>query len=117
MEPNGVKIDPRLYDLYDFESVDFILDAPHKYKGTPIGRFAYNTETGELVFGPMNEMHAIMVQKWASSPFDQFVRGVYDSGKIMLRWYAPNPYAPPDEIKAASFDQWWDTKQMLERKD
>lgn len=60
-------------------------------------------------------MHADLIANQASSPFDDFVRGVYANGKIMLRWYNSDPYATSDEIKATSFDAWFRTKSMLER--
>lgn len=117
-DPVGVILAPQLQQNWTTDA-DFILDNTHKYTdmhgGTKtIGRFAYNPATGELVWGPIEEQHAAMIHNQATSPFDDFVRGVYDGNKIMLRWYNTDPYSTPDEIQAQSFDAWWDTKKMLE---
>jgi len=117
-EPRGVVISPQIAVNWTTDA-DFILDNKFKYSDMhggykTIGRFAYNPKTGEMVWGPMEEQHAVMIHNQSNSPFDNFIRGVYDGNQIMLRWYNPDPYASPDEIQAASFDAWWDTKRMLE---
>lgn len=117
-EPIGITLAPQTMKNWTTDA-DFILDNTYKYTdmygNTPtIGRFAYNPKTGELVWGPMEEQHAVMIHNQGNSPFDEFVRGVYDGSKVMLRWYNTDPYATPDEIQANSFDAWWDTKKMLE---
>ena len=113
-EPVGVTLAQQVYDNWTTDA-DFILDNQHLYRNEPVGRFAYNPKTGELAIGPMNEQHSIMVHNQTSGPFDEFVRGVYTSGKILLRWYSTDPYAASDEIKSESFDAWWETKEMLEQ--
>lgn len=114
-DPVGVTMAEQFVNNWTTDA-EFLLDNQQLYgEETHIGRFAYNPKTGELVIGPMTEMHAIMIHNQATSPPDEFVRGVYTGDKIMLRWYSTNPYAPSDEIKAESFDAWWDTKEMLER--
>lgn len=117
--PVGVKLAPQIEQHWTTDA-DFILDNTYKYSDMhgdykTIGRFAYNPSTGELVWGPMDEQHAVMIHNQSSSPFDDFVRGVYDGNRVMLRWYNNDSMATPDEIQARSFDAWWDTKQMLER--
>jgi len=115
MSTRGVKLSPIVTDNYDLAGVDFILDAKNRFNGQPVFRFAYNPKTRELAMGPRNEMHAIMIHNQTSSPFEQFVRGVWDGSSIYLRWYSTDPYASPDDIKMQSFDAWADTKEMLER--
>jgi hypothetical protein len=111
----GVTLAPQIYDNWTTDA-EFILDNRQLYQNQePVGRFAYNPKTDELAIGPMNEQHAIMIHNQTSSAPDEFVRGVYTSGKVMLRWYSTNPYADSDEIKAESFEAWWETKEMLEQ--
>jgi hypothetical protein len=110
-KPVGVKLSPSISDNWTLDA-DFILANTNKYSNDPIGRFAYNPKTRELVWGPMSQMHAIMIGNQASSPFDDFVRGVYTGSSIMLRWYSAS--TDPDEVKAENFDAWYSTKQMLE---
>jgi len=109
----SIKLHPRIYELWDI-SEGFILDSTPKYKGGDhVGRFAYNPKTGELVLGTLNAQHAQDIAWQATSNFDEFVRGVYTGDKIMLRWYSTNPYASSDEIKAESFEAFYDTQLML----
>ena len=111
----SIKLNPRIYELWDINE-DFILDSTPKYKNDEhVGRFAYNPKTGELVIGTMTNQHAIEIAWQASSPFDEFVRGVYTGDSVMLRWYSTNPYASSDEIKAESYDAFYDTQIMLKR--
>ena len=113
-EPVGVQLSQSVYDNWTTDA-EFILDNKFKYgDGKSVGRFAYNPKTGELVWGDRITPHSALVYNQASSPFEEFVRGVYDGYTIMLRWYGTDPHAGSDVIKAQSFDAWWDTKQMLE---
>jgi len=113
--PSGVKLSPVFSEHWNINP-DFILNSsPKDNPKEHVGRFAYNPKTRELVMGTMHDMHAIIVRQQSSSAFDDFVRGVYDGTMIYLRWYGADPYADPDEIKAQSFDMWYETKQMLER--
>lgn len=111
----AVKLAPRILETWNIDE-EFILNSTPMYKEDEhVGRFAYNPNTGELVIGPMTEMHSIMIHNQSGSPFEEFVRGVYTGDEIMLRWYSTNPYASSDEIKAESFDAFYDTELMLER--
>lgn len=111
----AAKLHPRILETWNIDE-EFILNSTPMYKEDEhVGRFAYNPKTGELVIGGMSALHAQEVGWQSNSPFDDFVRGVYTGDKIMLRWYSTNPYASSDEIKAESFDAWYDTKVMLER--
>jgi len=113
-EPVGVTLSQSVHDNWTTDA-DFILDNISIYGDqSPVGRFAYNPKTGELVWGEMEVQHAQMIANQATSAFDEFVRGVYDGRQIMLRWYSTDAYATQDEIQTESFDAWWDTKQMLE---
>ena len=113
-KPVGVKLATQAIDNYDFDA-DFILDAKNKYTGQVVGRFAYNPKTRELAIGDMTTMHAITIgNQFRKSKFDDFVRGVYTGDKVMLRWYG-DPMLSRDEIKSASFEAWYDTKEMLEK--
>ena len=111
-KPVGVRISPQAMSMYDFDE-EFILDSKHKYSKEPVGRFAYNPKTRELVLGDMVQMHSIMIHNQSSSPFDDFVRGVYTGSRVMLRCYG-SPGMDKEEIRQKSFDAWYDTKAMLE---
>lgn len=112
--PNGVKLAPQVFENWEL-SPEFILDSKRMHSGEPVGRFAFNPDTKEMVIGTIGQSHAELIANQAISLFDDFVRGVYSNGKIMLRWYSSDPYATADEIKADSFDAWFRTKSMLER--
>lgn len=113
-EPVGVVLSDQVKRNWTTDA-DFILDNRFKYqKKDPIGRFAYNPKTKELVWDKMSKMHAHMIAEQSNSPFDDFVRGVYDGNKVMLRWYGTDPTMSAEDIKMESFNAWYDTKQMLE---
>jgi len=111
----AVKLHPRVLELWDINE-DFILDSNPKYEDDErVGRFSYNPNTGELVIETFKNQHAIDIGWQASSPFDEFVRGVYTGDKVMLRWYGANPYATSEKIKMDSFNAFYDTEEMLKR--
>jgi len=109
----AAKLHPRILELWDINE-DFILDSSPKYEEDDhVGRFAYNPNTGELVIGTFKNQHAIDIGWQSSSPFDEFVRGVYTGDRVMLRWYSADPYATSEEIKMSSFNAFYDTELML----
>lgn len=109
--PVGVKIFPYMEENWTLDA-DFILDNTHKSTSEAIGRFAYNPNTKELVWGDIGTMHSAMMAHASGNP-DEFVRGVYDGYQVYLRWYSANPYATSEDIKVDSFNAWYDTEQML----
>jgi len=109
----SAKLHPRILELWDINE-DFVLDSNPKYEDDEhVGRFAYNPNTGELVIGTFKNQHAIDIGWQSSSPFDEFVRGVYTGDRVMLRWYSADPYATSEEIKMSSFNAFYDTELML----